>query len=85
MPDRDMPEDEIDTWFADLMDMEIPVNPSEVSIAGSPAQCAERFKAYMDAGRDHFVLDFARHGLEGAETTIGQMTDFVEHVVPLLE
>ncbi|MFQ5875901.1 MAG: LLM class flavin-dependent oxidoreductase, partial [Dehalococcoidia bacterium] len=83
-PDREMPGDEINDWFGGLMEMEVKVIPKDVSIAGSPEQCAAQIKAYIDAGMDHFVLDFQRHGLEPFETNIEQMDAFVERVVPLL-
>jgi alkanesulfonate monooxygenase SsuD/methylene tetrahydromethanopterin reductase-like flavin-dependent oxidoreductase (luciferase family) len=84
-PDGEMTDAEIDAYFGALMDMEIAVKPSEVTISGSPERCAATIRAYMDAGLDIFTLDFCRHGLDGYETTISQMDAFVEKVVPLLE
>ncbi len=83
-PGRDMSEDEIDAHFGTLMNMEIAVKPSQVTVSGSPAQCAATIRAFMAAGLDFFTLDFCRHGLDTCETTISQMDVFVEEVVPLL-
>ncbi len=82
-PDMDSDE-EIDAHFGALMDMEIAVKPAEVTVSGSPEQCAATIRAYMEAGLDVFTLDFSRHGLDGYQTTLGQMDIFVEQVVPLL-
>ncbi|MFQ5933302.1 MAG: LLM class flavin-dependent oxidoreductase [Dehalococcoidia bacterium] len=82
--DREMSGDEINKLFGDMMGMEIKVVPSEVSMAGSPQQCAAKLKEYMDAGIDHFVLDFQRHGVDPYETLIEQMDLFVDKVAPLL-
>jgi alkanesulfonate monooxygenase SsuD/methylene tetrahydromethanopterin reductase-like flavin-dependent oxidoreductase (luciferase family) len=76
---------EINEWFGDLMEMEVQVVPSQVTLAGSPEQFATMVRAYRDAGMQHFVLDFQRHGLEDHRTTLTQMEVFVEKVVPLLE
>ena len=81
---RDMSDEEIDAHFGTLMNMEIAVKPSQVTISGSPEQCAATIRAFMDAGLDFFTLDFSRHGLDTCETTISQMDVFVEEVVPLL-
>ncbi len=84
-PDREMPDDEVNKLFGDMMSMEIKVVPSDVSMAGSPEQCAAKLKEYMDAGIDHFVLDFQRHGVDPTEILIEQTELFAQKVAPLLE
>ena len=81
---RDMPKQEIDEWFGGLMEMEVEVVPSEVSLAGSPAQFADAMNSYREAGMQHFVLEFQRHGLEDYRASLEQMEIFAEKVVPLL-
>ena len=83
-PERAMPPSEIDQWFGDLMEMEVRVVPSDVTLAGSPEQFAATMRAYQEAGMQHFVLDFQRHGLGDFRTTLTQMDLFAERVVPLL-
>ena len=75
----------IDERFGGLMEMEVAVIPSEVTLAGSPAQFAAAMTSYMDAGLDHFVLDFQRHGIDDCATTIEQMEVFAETVAPLFD
>ena len=75
---------DINEWFGGLMNQEFDVEPSELVIAGTPAQCAAKVRAYLDAGVEHFVLDFQRHGLESIDAVIEQTTLFAEEVVPLL-
>ena len=84
-PGRDMSADEINERFGGLMEMEVSVIPSEVTLAGSPAQFAAAMTSYMDAGLDHFVLDFQRHGIDDCATTIEQMEAFAETVAPLFD
>ena len=84
-PGREMSGGEINEWFGDLMEMEVQVVPSQVTLAGSPEQFATMVRAYRDAGMQHFVLDFQRHGLEDHRAALEQMEVFVEKVVPLLE
>ena len=76
--------EDLNQWFGVLMDQEIKTDPAEVAVAGSPAQCADRLRAYIDAGVEHFVLDMQRHGLESVESAMEQMTLFAEEVVPLI-
>jgi len=83
-PEREMPRAEVDAWFGDLMEMEVKVVPSDVTLAGSPEQFAAAMRAYEGAGIQHFVLDFQRHGLEDSRTTREQMDLFAKKVVPLL-
>ncbi len=52
--------------------------------AGSPERCAEVLGRYRDAGIEHFVLDFHRHGLDHVNTIHDQMERFDRDVVPLL-
>ena len=75
---------DVDAWFGGLMNQEFDVKPSDLAIAGSAAQCASLVREYLDAGVEHFVLDFQRHGLENIETVIEQTTLFAEEVVPLI-
>ena len=75
---------DINEWFGGLMNQEFEVQPSELAIAGTPEQCAAKAREYLDAGVEHFVLDFQRHGLEGIDTVIEQTTLFAEDVVPLI-
>lgn len=79
-----MSAEDLDQWFGVLMDQEIKTDPAEVAIAGSPAQCADKLRAYIDAGVEHFVLDMQRHGLETVESAMEQMTLLAEEVVPLI-
>lgn len=67
-PDRSVSDDEINQYFADMMSMEIAVVPADITISGSPKRCAARIRAYMDAGLEHFVFDFQRHGVDPTET-----------------
>ena len=72
----------IDEWFAGLMSQEIDVRPSDLALAGTPEQVAEKVSDCLNAGIEHFVLDFQRHGLESIDTVIEQATLFAEEVVP---
>jgi len=72
----------INDWFGELMAQEIGVTPAELAIAGSPMECADKARAYIDAGVEHFVLDLQRHGMETLESAMEQMTVFAESVVP---
>ncbi|MBH98686.1 MAG: hypothetical protein CMM56_09595 [Rhodospirillaceae bacterium] len=82
--DDAMSDIDITNWFEGLMNQEFDVSPADISFAGSPAQCATKIRQYLDAGVEHFVLDFQRHGLETVDAAQEQMTRFVEQVVPLL-
>ena len=53
--------------------------------AGSPEQCAETVRAFRDAGMEHFVLDFHRHGLDPVDIIHEQMERWAKEVVPLLD
>ena len=44
----------INDWFGELMAQEIDVTPAELAIAGSPSECADKARAYIDAGVEHF-------------------------------
>ena len=79
-----MSTDSINEWFGELMAQEISVTPAELAIAGSPAECADKARAYIDAGVEHFVQDFQRHGMETLESSMAQMNLFAEEVVPLI-
>ena len=80
----DLSDDEIAGWFDGLMNQEFDVTVADLSFAGSAAQCAGKINRYLDAGVEHFVLDFQRHGLETVDAAMQQMTQFAERVVPLL-
>lgn len=82
--ERPMSAQSINDWFAGLMDQEIGVRASDLAIAGDPEQCAARIRGYLDAGVEHFVLDFQRHGLESHASAMEQMTRFAEQVVPII-
>ena len=60
-------------------------NAHEVLLVGSAQQVAGRIKAFMEAGLDHFILDFSRHGIDSTEYNMEQLDAFVEEVVPLLD
>ena len=53
--------------------------------AGSPEQCADTVRAFRDAGMEHFVLDFHRHGLDPISVLHEQMDRWANEVVPLLD
>ena len=74
----------INEWFGELMAQEINVTPAELAIAGSPLECADKARAFIDAGVEHFVLDFQRHGMETLNSAMEQMTLFAKEVVPLI-
>ncbi len=83
-PDREMSDDEIREWSGGVLGHWEGLDPVERTFAGSPEQVAAGIKAYMDAGMEHFVLDFQLHGYQSAAVTMEQMDVFVEKVVPLL-
>ncbi len=57
----------------------------EESVAvGSAQQCAERVRAFLDAGVDYIVFDCQLHGWETEEYAREQMTRFAEEVAPLV-
>lgn len=75
---------ETDEWFGPLVGHWDDMRIHERSFAGAPAQVADRINTYREAGMEHFVLDFQRHGLDHGNTTIEQMEIFVDAVLPLL-
>lgn len=83
-PDREMSDDEVNEWAGDVLGHWEGLIPAERTFAGSPEQVATKIKAYMDAGMEHFVLDFQLHGYQSGTVTMEQMDVFVEKVVPLL-
>lgn len=83
--DKEMTADDTNEWFKEIINGEVTVTPSEVAVAGTPEQCAARFKEYLDAGIDRFVLDQVRHSVDPLEVFYEQTTLFVEKVAPLLE
>ena len=60
------------------------IEPSNVTISGSPEQCAEKIMALSDAGIDHFVVEFQFHGLESVAFGMNQLEKFATKVAPLL-
>ncbi len=60
------------------------VSVADVTVAGSPQQCADKLNSLQDAGVSHFVLEFQFHGLETVQFGMDQMRKFSEQVVPLL-
>ena len=83
--DKEMSDDDTNEWFKGIVNGEVTVTASEVSVAGTPEQCAGRFKEYMDAGIDRFVLDQRRHSVDSVDVFYEQTTLFAEKVAPLLE
>ncbi|MCP4317747.1 MAG: LLM class flavin-dependent oxidoreductase [Hyphomicrobiales bacterium] len=61
------------------------IDPTDVTISGSPEQCAEKFMALSQAGIDHFVVEFQFHGLESVAFGMKQMEKFATKVGPLLK
>lgn len=83
--DHEMSAGDTNEWFKGIINGEVTATPSEVAVAGTPEQCAARFKEYMDAGVDRFVLDQVRHSIDPLEVFYEQTTLFAEKVAPLLE
>ena len=81
---REMSDSEIEEYFSGLMNLEYAVDTTSVTVAGSPEQSAERISSYLDAGLDHFVFDFVRHGVEPHDTLMRQMDLMANKVAPLL-
>jgi alkanesulfonate monooxygenase SsuD/methylene tetrahydromethanopterin reductase-like flavin-dependent oxidoreductase (luciferase family) len=54
-------------------------------LVGTPEQCAEVLQRCHRAGAAHFILDFHRHGLDGADVFRKEMERFAEQVFPLLQ
>ena len=81
---REMSDSQIEEYFSGLMDLEYAVDTTSVTVAGSPEQSAERISNYLDAGLDHFVFDFVRHGVEPHDTLMRQMDLMANKVAPLL-
>ena len=60
------------------------VQPEEMTIVGSPEMCAEKVRAFLDAGVDHLLLDFSYRGSAPAEYAREQIHRFAEEVAPLV-
>jgi len=60
------------------------IDPVDVTVSGSPEQCARHIVSLMDAGVWHFVLEFQFHGLESVGFGMTQMEAFAKDVAPLL-
>ena len=60
------------------------VKPEEMAIVGSPETCAQRLRAFMDAGVDHFLLDFSYRGSAPDSYAREQVQRFAEEVAPLV-
>ncbi len=54
-------------------------------LVGTPEQCAEAIERAHRAGASHFILDFGRHGCEGADVYRKEMQRFAEQVFPLVK
>jgi alkanesulfonate monooxygenase SsuD/methylene tetrahydromethanopterin reductase-like flavin-dependent oxidoreductase (luciferase family) len=52
--------------------------------AGNAEQCADVIRRYRDAGMQHFVIDFHRHGLDHVGVFHDQMERWTNDVLPLL-
>ena len=85
-PNHDYTEDDLERWAGPQLKFgEGSFDAREVTIAGSPEQCAQRIKDFQEAGLDHFIFDFQRHGLDPIQEVVRQMELFVDKVVPLLK
>ena len=83
--EKDQSEAQVNAIYAPYLTMEFEdQNASEVLLVGSAQQVADKVQAYLDAGLDHFILDFSRHGIDSIDYNIEQLDAFVEEVVPLL-
>ncbi len=60
------------------------VKPEDMAIVGSPETCAARLRAFLDAGVDHFLLDFSYRGLAPAGYMREQIERFAAEVAPLV-
>ncbi len=60
------------------------MDPTAITISGSPQRCAERIQALSSAGISHFVLEFQFHGIESVSFGMRQMERFAHEVGPLL-
>ena len=83
-PDREPTGEEINEHFAGTYFSDRPELPQQVAMAGSPEQCAAKFREYEAVGPSQFILDFQQHGVKSPATSMEQMTLFREQVVPLL-
>ncbi len=79
MPGGDLSPEDLSDHFNGLRGEDL-----EPVAAGSPERCAEVLGRYRDAGVEHFILDFHRHGLDHVNTIHDQMERFASEVVPLL-
>ena len=52
--------------------------------ASGVQMCAERVRAFLDAGVDHLLLDFSYRGSASAEYAREQIERFATEVVPLV-
>ena len=60
------------------------VQPEDMTIVGTPESCAERVRAFLDAGVDHLLLDFSYRGSASREYQREQIQRFAEEVAPLV-
>lgn len=56
----------------------------EPMIVGSPEECAQTLRAYLDAGAEYFVLDPSFHGVADPSFVREQWRRIAEEVVPLV-
>ena len=83
--ERDQSEAEVNKIYGPYLTIEFEdQNADEVLLVGSAQQVAGKIRAFLDAGLDHFILDFSRHGIDSVDYNIEQLDAFVEDVVPLL-
>ena len=83
--EKDRSEAEVNEIYGPYLTIELEdQNADEVLLVGSAQQVAEKIRAFLDAGLDHFILDFSRHGIDSTHYNIEQLDAFVEEVVPLL-
>ena len=61
-----------------------PADSLQGAIAGSVRQCAEKIRAFREAGVSHFTLDLQRHGVDSVLIIRDQMQMFTELVLPYL-
>jgi alkanesulfonate monooxygenase SsuD/methylene tetrahydromethanopterin reductase-like flavin-dependent oxidoreductase (luciferase family) len=83
-PGQTLSAEEINEKFAGYYFTDRPNLPQEVTVAGSPEQCAAKIREYQAAGVSRLVIDFQNHGVEPVTTMIEQMTLFADKVAPLL-
>jgi alkanesulfonate monooxygenase SsuD/methylene tetrahydromethanopterin reductase-like flavin-dependent oxidoreductase (luciferase family) len=59
-------------------------NVPDAFAVGTPPQCADVIRRLAEAGVDHFVLDFNRHGHDSVDVCLAGMERFAKDVLPIL-